>query len=495
MKRISIALAATVTLCAGCRIKQPYSVPVAPVPAAYQNAPANFQNATPATTEAAKDWKQATPADAQDKSKWWEVYGDAQLNALEERVEVDNQSLKAAVARYAEAHALVLETRSQQKPTMAAGGDVARDRISRNKGNPPTESNADYNDFTVGLSASWEPDLWGRIRTLVGASVQQAQASAADLENVRLSLHAELAADYFALRSAENEAKVLHDSVQAYAKALQMMQDRYDGGLASRVDVEQARTQLEAASAQEADLSESRTHAANAIAVLTGELPENFKLAAEAHAMTPPEIPTGVPSELLERRPDIAAEERRVALANSQIGLARAAYYPQVILSGALGLESKSLGRWMSSPSRYWAVGPLLSETLFDAGRRRAGVAQAAAGYDESVANYREQVLTAFQQVEDNLASLRILAEESARQQRAVASALRAEQLAMHRYQGGLVTYLDVISTQNLRLQNERIAVGIERRRMQASVALIRALGGGWRSSSLPRAFLLTAGK
>jgi NodT family efflux transporter outer membrane factor (OMF) lipoprotein len=489
MKKISMVLTAAVTLCAGCRIKQPYSVPVAPVPAAYQNA------APASTAGATKEWKEAVPADAQAKSKWWEAYRDPQLNALEERIEINNQSLKAAVARYAEAHALVLESRSRRQPTISAGGDVARDRLSANKGNAPSASNTDFNDFTVGLSASWEPDLWGRIRTLIGASVQQAQASAADLENMRLSLQAELAFDYFTLRALDNEEKVLRDSVDAYAKALQMMQDRYDGGLANRADVEQARTQLEAAGAQETDLSESRTHYANAIAVLTGELPEGFALAEQAHTMTPPEIPTGVPSDLLERRPDIAAEERRVALANSQIGLARSAYYPQVILSGAVGLESKSLGRWFTSPSRYWAVGPVFSETLFDAGRRRAGVAQAAAGYDESVANYRQQVLTAFQQVEDNLASLRILANEAVRQQRAVEAARRAEQLAMNRYQGGMVTYLDVISTQSIRLQNERIAVGIERRRMQASVALIRALGGGWRSNNLPRAAALTAGK
>ncbi len=490
MKITPMVLTAAVTLCAGCKIKQPYSVPVAPVPAAYQNA-------APAQTEvsATKDWKKATPADDQAKSKWWEVYRDPQLNALEDRIEIDNQSLKAAAARYAQAHALVLESRSQRQPTISAGGDVASDRLSANEGNPPSASNTDFNDFTIGLSASWEPDLWGRIRTLISASVQQAQASAADLENMRLSLQAELAFDYLTLRTLDNEKEVLHNSVAAYARALQMMQDRYDGGLANRADVEQARTQFEAASAQETDLSESRTHYANAIAVLTGQLPEDFTLAEQVHTMTPPEIPTGLPSDLLERRPDIAAEERRVALANSQIGLARSAYYPQVILSGAVGLQSKSLGRWFTSPSRYWGVGPTLSETLFDAGRRRAGMAQAVAGYDESVANYRQQVLTAFQQVEDNLASLRILANEEARQHQAVEAALRAEQLAMNRYQGGMVTYLDVISTQSARLQNQRIAVDIERRRMQASVALIRALGGGWRSSSLPRAAALTAGK
>jgi len=452
------------------------------------------QSAAPSAL-GANGWTPAAPSDALDRNHWWEIFHDPELNALEERIDVSNQSLKSAASRFAQARALVRETRSQQKPTLSAGGDARRVRESMTQGVPPPASESDFNDFSIGLAASWEPDLWGRIRTLVSSSMQQAQANAADLENVRLSLHAELAADYLMLRSLDNERQVLADSVNAYARALKMMEDRYAGGLANRADVEQARTQLEATSAQEADLSESRAHYVNAIAVLTGQLPEGFTIAEQAQALTPPSIPTGVPAELLQRRPDIAAAERRVALANSQVGLAHTAYYPQVILSGAIGLDSSNLGKWFNAPSRYWAVGPSLAETLFDAGRRRAGVAQAVAQYDESVANYRQSVLDAFRQVEDSMASLRILADEAARQQRAVQAARNAETLSMNRYQGGMVTYLEVISTQSTRLQNERVAVGIEQRRMQASVALVRALGGGWNANMLPRPAELSSGK
>lgn len=492
MRKRWIALAGIAGLCAGCKPTPNYVVPTAPVPAAYQQT--SPQNAE-LVASAPNGWTQARPADALDRNHWWEIYNDPELNMLEERIDVSNQSLKAAASRFTQARALVRETRSQQKPTLGVGGDARRVRESMTQGVPPPASESDFNDFSIGLSASWEPDLWGRIRTLVSGSIQQAQASAADLENVRLSLHAELAADYLALRSLDNEKQVLADSVEAYDKALKMMEDRYAGGLANRADVEQARTQLEATSAQLADLSENRAHFVDAIAVLTGQLPEGFAIAEGTKTLTPPSIPTGVPAELLERRPDIAAAERRVALANSQVGLAHAAYYPQVILSGAIGLDARNLGKWFNAPSRYWAVGPSLAETLFDAGRRRAGVAQAAAQYDESVANYRQSVLSAFQQVEDSMASLRILADEAARQQRAVDAARNAEKLSINRYQGGMVTYLEVISTQSTRLQNERVAVGIEQRRMEASIALIRALGGGWNVNMLPKAGELSSVK
>lgn len=473
---------AAATLCAGCKVGPKYAPPTAPVPTAYQTISDEEKKAA-----AEQGWSTTTPGDAQLHSKWWEIYQDQDLNALEDRIEIDNQSLKAATARFGEARALVEEFRAKRLPEINAGGDAMVDRLSRNKGNAPTPVNSDFNDFTVGLSAAWEPDLWGRVRTIIAASVQQAQASAADLEGVRLSLHAELAADYLMLRSLDNERAVLHDSVEAYGKALQITEERYKGGMAPRIDVEQAHTQLEATQAQETDLAEGRAHYQNAIAVLTGQLPENFSISARAHAMTPPTIPLGMPAQLLERRPDIAANERRMALANSQVGLAHAAFYPQVILSGAVGMESKHLSNWYDAPSRYWAVGPVVAQSIFDGGRRRAALAQSVSGYDEAVANYRETVLTAFRQVEDNLTSLHILDEEQQRQQRAVESARRAEDLSLHRYEGGLVTYLEVVHTQTVQLANERVAIGIERRRMQASVALIRALGGGWNASTLPQ--------
>lgn len=482
MKKSPVLVLIASSFCLGCKVEPKYAPPTAPVPTAYQAVSNEEKKAA-----AAQGWSEITPEDAQLRSKWWEIYQDQELNALEERVDVDNQSLKAATARFSEARALVEEFRAKRLPEINAGGDAMVDRLSRNKGNAPTAANSDFNDFTVGLSAAWEPDLWGRVRTIIAASVQQAQASAADLEGVRLSLHAELAVDYLTLRSLDHESAVLHDSVEAYNKALQITEDRYKGGMAPRIDVEQARTQLEATQAQETDLAEGRAHYQNAIAVLTGQLPENFSIAPKVHAMLPPAIPLGVPAQLLERRPDIAANERRMALANSQVGLAHAAFYPQVILSGAIGMQSKHLSNWYDAPSRYWAVGPIVAQSIFDGGRRRAALAQSIASYDEAVANYRESVLSAFQQVEDNLTSLHVLEEEQQRQVRAVDSARRAEELSLHRYEGGLVTYLEVVHTQTVQLENERVSIGIERRRMLASVALIRALGGGWQASTLPQ--------
>jgi NodT family efflux transporter outer membrane factor (OMF) lipoprotein len=488
MKADLIALAAALSFCAGCKVGPKYSVPVAPAPPAYRE---QAQQLLPAS----KDWAAATPEDAWEKGNWWEIYRDPELNALEQRIDVNNQSLKSAEARFVQARAFVHESRSSRMPTVSAGGTVARDRLSMNQGVPPPASEAGFGNFDLGAFASWEPDLWGRIRTLVDASVENAQASAADLENVRLSLHAELALDYFELRSLDNEKKVLEDSVAAFQKALELTEHRYDGGLANRAEVEEARAQLEAASAQEVDISNARVQCQDALAVLTGQVPEGFSIAEKSGTMTPPAIPAGVPSALLQRRPDIAAAERRVALANSQAGLAHAAFYPQVILSSAIGLQGMSLEKWFAGPSRFWAVGPSVAQTIFDAGRRRAGVAQANANYDEVVAEYRQNVLTAFRQVEDNLASLRILDDEAARQERAVAASRNAEELSMNRYRGGLVTYLEVVTAQSTRLQNERVAIGIERRRMEASVLLIRALGGGWNASSLPNAATIATSK
>jgi NodT family efflux transporter outer membrane factor (OMF) lipoprotein len=488
MKVYLIAMAVSLSFCAGCKVGPKYSVPVAPTPPAYTE---QAQQPLPAS----KDWAVATPVDGSGKGNWWEIYRDPELNALEQRIDVNNQSLKSAEAKFVEARAFVRESRSSRMPTVSAGGTITRDRESMNQGVPPPASEQAFGNFDLGLSASWEPDLWGRIRTLVEASVENAQASAADLENARLSLHAELALDYFELRSLDNEKKVLEDSVAAFQKALELTEHRYDGGLANRAEVEEARTQLEAADAQKVDLGSARVQYQNAIAVLTGQLPERVSIAEKNGVMTPPAIPTGVPSTLLERRPDIAAAERRVALANSQVGLAHAAFYPQVILSGAIGLQGTSLENWFAGPARFWSVGPSVAQTIFDAGRRRAGVAQANANFDEVVAEYRQNVLTAFQQVEDNLASLRILDDEATRQQRAVAASRRAEELSMNRYRGGLVTYLEVVTAQGTRLQNERVAVGIERRRMEASVLLIRALGGGWNASSLPKVSKITSSK
>lgn len=488
MRTMSIALVALLVLCVGCKVGPTYRVPAVMAPPAFTEQP-------PQSSTGSKDWAAAAPEDAWAKGRWWEVFHDPELNALEQQVDVNNQTLKSSVARFRQARAFVRENRSSRFPTISAGVTIARDRESLNQGVAPPANEAGYGNFDLGASASWEPDLWGRIRDLVASSVQNAQASAADLENARLSLHAELALDYFDLRSLDNERKILEDSVVAYQKALDLTQNRYNGGAVNRSEVEEARTQLEATSAQAVDVTDLRTQDQDAIAVLTGQPPEGFSIAYKTGSLAPVVTPAGVPSALLERRPDIAAAERRVASANSQVGLAHAAFYPQVLLSAAVGLEGTSITNWFNWPSRLWAVGPSAAQTLFDAGRRRAVLDQSTASYDALVADYRENVLTAFRQVEDNLASLRILEDEAARQQRAVASARASEELSLNRYKGGLVTYLEVVTVQSIRLQNERVAVDIDRRRMEASVLLIRALGGGWDANSLPQPGAITSTK
>jgi NodT family efflux transporter outer membrane factor (OMF) lipoprotein len=488
MKTAFAAVGALLILCAGCRVGPKYSVPAAPMPPAFTEQP-------PQSFAASKEWAAATPEDAHAKGHWWEAFQDSELNALEERIDVSNQTLKGAEARFREARAFVHENRSARFPTVSTGATIARDRLSRNQGVPAPANETAYANFDYGVSASWEPDLWGRIHNLVASAVQNAQASAGDLENARLSLHAELALDYFDLRSLDNERKILDDSVLAYQKALELTQNRYNGGAANRAEVEEARAQLEATSAQAVDVTALRAQYQHAIAVLTGQPPEGFSIAYKTGPMTLPVIPTGLPSSLLERRPDIAAAERRVAAANSQVGLARAAFYPQVLLSATAGLEGTGVTDWFTWPSRLWAVGPNIAQTLFDAGRRRAVVEESNSNYDALVADYRQSVLTAFQQVEDNLASLRILEDEHARQQRAVTASRVSEELSLNRYKGGLVTYLDVVTVQTIRLQNERVAVDIDRRRMEASVLLIRALGGGWNANSLPSNTVLTSAK
>jgi NodT family efflux transporter outer membrane factor (OMF) lipoprotein len=469
-----------------CNVGPKYRAPVVPAPPAFTEPP-------PEAFTESKEWKAAAPSDAWSKGRWWEGFQDPELNALEEQVDVTNQTLKSAEARFRQARALVLEQRSGRLPTVTAGSSITRERLSANRPVPVPPSEVGSGDFNLGFTASWEPDLWGRIRNQVASAVQNAQASAADLENARLSLHAELALDYFDLRSLDAEQRILEDAVTAYRRALELTDNRYKGGAANRAEVAEARTQLEATGAQALDVTDLRAQYQHSIAVLAGRAPEGFTIAAKTGPMVLPVIPPGVPSALLERRPDIAAAERRVAAANSEIGLARAAFYPQVLLAAAVGLEGSSLTNWLNWPSRLWAIGPSAAQTLFDAGRRRAVLSESTANYDALVADYRESVLTAFQQVEDNLASLRVLESEAQRQQRAVEAARESEGLSLNRYKGGLVTYLEVVTAQSIRLENERTAVNIERRRLEASVRLIRALGGGWNSGSLPQPAVLTS--
>jgi NodT family efflux transporter outer membrane factor (OMF) lipoprotein len=337
------------------------------------------------------------------------------------------------------------------------------------------------------LDVSYELDVWGRVRRTVSASREEAQATAGDLATVNLSLHAELAYDYFELRSADAQKKLLDDTVKTYQDALQLTVSRFDGGAAPKSDVAQAQTQLQTTIVQDTDIGVQRQQYEHAIAILIGKPPAAFTLPATPLNLVPPDIAAGLPSQLLERRPDIAAAERRVAEANDQIGIARAAYYPTIILGGSAGFEGDSITNWFSWPSRFWAVGPSLAETIFDGGRRRATSTAAGANYDATVANYREYTLTAFQQVEDNLVALRILSQEAQQQKDATASAQESLQIFTNRYVGGEDPYLQVLTAQSIALQNERNDVDILRRRMDASVLLIKALGGGWTVSDLPK--------
>lgn len=464
----------------GCRVGPAYTTPATPQPPSFTEQP-------PAQFQESKDWKTASPADALHKGRWWEIFNDADLNALEAQVDPANETLKSAEARFRQARAFIRENRAAKYPTVTAGASITRNRTSTNSPVPLPLSEQQYGDFVLPIDVSYEADVWGRIRSLVESSVREAQASAADVETARLSLHAELAIDYFDLRSLDEERRILSDSVKAYTRAFDLTDNRFKGGVANRAEVAEAQTQLEATRAQEIDLGELRAQYGHAIAVLTGRPPEGFTLPETTASVALPVVPIGVPSQLLERRPDIAAEERRVAAANSQIGFAKAAFYPQVMLGAVLGLEGSSITNWLNWPSRLWAIGPSVLQTVYDGGRRRAVLDESVANYDALVADYRQGVLNAFQQVEDNMASLRVLESESQRQAKAVEAARQSEALSLNRYKGGLVTYLEVVTAQSITLQNERIAVDLERRRRQASVLLIKALGGGWDAASLPQ--------
>ena len=380
---------------------------------------------------------------------------------------------------------LIRVSRAAEFPTISTSPGVASLRDSANKPYFTLRPTA-TGDFALPFDVSYEADLWGRVRRTVNASREEAQATAADLATATLSIQAELAYDYLELRAADAQKQLLDDTVKAYADALQLTKNRFEGGASPKSDVAQAQTQLDTTRAQETDIGVARAQFEHAIATLLGKPPAQFSLAAAPLNSQPPAIPVALPSQLLERRPDIAASERRVAEANEQIGIARAAFFPTVTLGASAGFEGSSILNWLSWPSRFWAVGPSLAETLFDAGRRRAGSDAAIAGYDAAVARYRETTLTAFQQVEDNLAALRILEGEGRQQHDAVTAAEESLQLFTNRYQGGVDNYLQVITAQTIALTNERTEIDIQRRRMDASVLLIKALGGGWNITDMP---------
>jgi len=441
----------------------------------------------PAFKETPSNWSQASPQDQLPKGKWWEIYGDPQLNSLEETIAVSNQNLKVAYQQYMSARDLVKEARSQLFPTIAVQPSGSRTQLSQNRPNVVATSTSLYSDTVLPAELSYEVDLWGQVRRTIEASRENAQASAGDLENISLSLHSELAFDYFSLRGLDLQKQLLDDTVTDYEKALQLTQARFHGGYASDVDVEQAETQLETTRAQDIEVGVARAQFEHAIAVLTGQPASTFSIAQSPLTASPPQIPLGLPSELLERRPDIAASERRVAAANAQIGIAIAAYYPQISLSVAGGLESTAIGALFSGPSALWSVGGSAVQTVFDGGRRRAVTQQARDNHDAMVASYRENVLEAFQQVEDNLAAERLLDQELATQQLAVASARKSVDLSTARYKRGITTYLEVLTAQSIALSDERTAADLVTRRMTASVLLVKALGGGWDRTQLPK--------
>jgi len=467
-----VLLLAGALLLSGCALGPKYKPPAVSAPPAYKES---------------GNWKAAQPNDQHLGGNWWEIFQDPQLNALEGQINVSNQNLKAAVAQYQESRAAVRYVRADYYPTVSTSPSATRERYSNNRA--PQSSGLDgltFNDFVLPVNFSYQANVWGRVSKNVESYREQAQASAADLAVVNLSMHAALAVDYFAARTLDAEEKLLHDTVAQYEQALQLNEDRYHGGLGSEVEVEQARTILETTRAQLVDVGVARAQYEHAAAVLVGKAPADFTLPPLPLTTPPPPIPVGIPSELLERRPDIAAAERRVASANAEVGLARTAYYPLVNIMGTGGFESGSITTLLQGPSAMWSVGGSLVQTLFDGGRRHALNDEARATYDSEVASYRGTVLTGFQQVEDNLAALRILEKEAGVQDSAVQAAQRSLDLSNTRYDGGVTSYLEVITAQNAALTDEVTAVNILGRRMASAVLLIQAIGGGWDRHSLP---------
>lgn len=456
----------------GCVVGPKYHQPAMPAPPAYKEI---------------GDWKPAQPNDQNLGGEWWKIFQDPQLDALELQVNVSNQNLKAAAAQFQQARAALRYNRADYYPTVAAGPSATRTRVSSNR--PPPNSifnGVTENDFVLPFDVSYQADVWGRIRKNVESYREQAQASAADLATVNLSMHADLAVDYFEARSLDAEEQLLNSTVKQYEQALELNENRYQGGIASEVEVEQAKTILQTTRAEAVDVGVARAQFEHAVAILIGKPPAEFSLPPLPLTAPPPHVPIGVPSELLERRPDIAAQERLVASANAQIGVAKSAYYPSISLGASGGFESSAITTLINGPSGIWSIGLSAVGTVFDVGRRRALTDQARAAYDAQVANYRQSVLNGFQQVEDNLAAVRILENEAKIQDEAVVAAQHSLDLSITRYKGGVTSYLEVITAQNAALGDEVTAVNILGRRMANTVLLIQALGGGWDRSSLP---------
>ena len=477
------APAAALILLAACTVGPDYQRPPAPVAAAYKEQ---------------EGWKPAEPRDAADRGAWWSIYDDPVLDGLERQIDVSNQTLKAAEAAYRQAQAVVGEARAGLFPTISLTGSGTRSgqgggsTIVTTVGPTATTSNSSrrgggsVSNIDLAGSASWDIDLWGRIRRTVESDVASAQASAADIASARLSAQGQLATFYFELRSADQQQRLLSAAVDAFGQALRITRNQYSAGIAAQTDVVTAQTQLEQTRSQLIAVGVTRAQFEHAIAVLIGKPPAEFSLAPAPIATAVPVAPTGVPSTLLERRPDIASAERLMASANAQIGVAISGYYPDLTLSASYGFANSGLSKLLRASNSLWSVGASLAETLFNGGLTAAQVAAARAGYDQTVAAYRQTVLTGFQQVEDELAALRILAQQAEVEANTVRLAREAERLTLNQYQQGTVAYTAVITAQTTRLNNEVTALGIQQSQLVASVALVQALGGGWSAADLP---------
>ena len=465
-----VVLAAAAML-SGCALAPPLKIPAVPTAAAYKEA---------------GPWIPAQPADGSSRGDWWKLYGDPDLNALQMRLIEHSPDLAAALSRYDQAKAVSDQMRSGLFPSLALGADTERDGLSNMRPLRPANSANNYNSFTVGVQANYELDLWGRIRNEVTAARAEAQAYQADLESARLSLQAQLADDYIVLRGLDQQIALLNETVSAYEKALALTEARHAGGIAAGLDVARAQTQLDTWRSLAERTLALRAVSEHAIAALIGASASEFSIAPRVTPLTLPQVPVGVPSTLVQRRPDIAAAERRIAASNANVGVARAAFFPAVTLSAALGYQSTQAGNWITAPNTFWSIGPSLLFSLFDAGKRKAQVAQAQAALDESGSLYRAVVLSAFQQVEDSLALTHHYRIAATEEHAAVTAAQRSLDLSLTQYREGATSYLDVVTSQTVTLQSELTALDLDTRELRASVQLIRALGGGWTPAQMP---------
>jgi NodT family efflux transporter outer membrane factor (OMF) lipoprotein len=489
---IRLSAAVLLFILPGCVVGPKYHPPAPQAPApAYKESPTNSQDNG--------DWTVAQPADAKLRGKWWEIFNDPELNALEEQLDINNQNIKQYFENYMEARAIVREARSQYFPTLTAAPAITHSRTSANvgagaatttvtsgTGTTSTTTQLQSTLYTLPLEASWEPDLWGKVRNTVRQAQYAAQVSAADLENERLTEQASLAQYFFEIRGQDKLQQIYDETVAADQKAYDLTRSLYETGIDDEISVVEAETTLRSAQAGATNVGVARAQYEHAIAVLIGKAATNFSIQAKPMTVALPPIPVGVPSELLERRPDIAAAERTMAEANASIGIAYAAYYPNLTLTAEGGFESSIFHRWFTWPSRFWSVGSSLSETLFDAGLRRATVQQYVATYNADLAAYRQTVLSAFQQVEDGLAEVRILSKEIQQEQQAVDAAQTFLKLEQARYETGVDPYIDVLVAQTTVLSDQQTLNGLQVQQMTYAVALVEALGGGWDRSQLP---------